>query len=190
MNWTVKECIERFQLMCRAAFTPRFGTGSFLTRRIVESHFHSRYETSPLERALKEAFTDDEYLFGGPKRNMISQIKVAVTATSASGRTPIVFGNYNRLSPAYEKGKIVRPISGIETKFQQLIISSIDPSVKTLKLRFGKRELLPQKFITIRYPDPVAERAPLLLPLDFSNLITTKLLKRRSLMVHSGTTTQ
>jgi hypothetical protein len=66
-------------------------------RLLIDNYNHSKYETKPLENSLKAAFTEDEYLFGGPKRNTTSRIKVAVTATSLTGRTAIVFGNYNRL---------------------------------------------------------------------------------------------
>jgi hypothetical protein len=97
MNWTVEQCIEKFQLMCRTAFTLRKGASFYGVGALVEYYNHSKYETRPLEKTLKEAFTDNEYLFGGPKRDTTSRIKVAVTATSLTGNTAIVFGNYNRL---------------------------------------------------------------------------------------------
>lgn len=55
------------------------------------------YETVPLETALMSAFTNHQYLFGGhPNDSSCFDIKVAVTAASASGPS-VVFSNYNRL---------------------------------------------------------------------------------------------
>ena len=70
---------------------------------LVDNYNHSRYETRPLEEALITAFSEDEYLFGGPRPNTAysSDVKVAVTATTAAG-VPVVFANYNRLCE--EKG--------------------------------------------------------------------------------------
>lgn len=62
------------------------------------SYNHSKYETQPLQDALKKAFSGDEYLFGGTRPNQYygCDIKIAVTATSAAGN-PVVLANYNRL---------------------------------------------------------------------------------------------
>ncbi|KAE9983700.1 hypothetical protein BLS_003847 [Venturia inaequalis] len=97
MGWSVEECTERFQSMCKTAFTRRLGVAIPGIGLLVENFNHSRYATKPLEQTLKAAFTENEYLFGGPKRSTSSRIKVAVTATSLTGRNAIVFGNYNRL---------------------------------------------------------------------------------------------
>ena len=48
----------------------------------------------PLQRALKDAFEPDEYLFGSPRIEG-SEVKVAVTATSTAG-SAVVLSNYNR----------------------------------------------------------------------------------------------
>ena len=64
---------------------------------IVSSYNHSMYETRPLQEALTNTFTDDQYLFGGRSRDAGSMdIKVAVIATSAAGNTAVL-ANYNRL---------------------------------------------------------------------------------------------
>lgn len=98
MNWTVSECIEQFELLSRSAFTRRAGTGLPLIGFLVENYHHSKYETKSLERTMTEAFTNDKYLFGGPRMSGLPQspVKVAVIATSLSARTPVVFANYNR----------------------------------------------------------------------------------------------
>jgi hypothetical protein len=64
---------------------------------LVSNYNHSRYETQPLQEALQEAFTEDQYLFGGQRAETGTiNAKVAVTATSSAG-TAIVLANYNRL---------------------------------------------------------------------------------------------
>ncbi|KAL9047302.1 MAG: hypothetical protein Q9214_000088 [Letrouitia sp. 1 TL-2023] len=58
----------------------------------------TRYETRPLQEALISAYSEDEFLFGGPRPNTTygPDVKVAVIATSAAG-SAVVFANYNRL---------------------------------------------------------------------------------------------
>lgn len=64
---------------------------------LVNSYKHSKYETRPLEEALMKAFSENEYLFGGPRPHTLgTDIKVAVTATSSAG-DPVLFANYNRV---------------------------------------------------------------------------------------------
>lgn len=63
----------------------------------VSNYNHSRYETQPLQDALLEAFTEEEYLFGGERTETGTiNTKAAVTTTSAAG-TAVVLANYNRL---------------------------------------------------------------------------------------------
>ena len=64
----------------------------------MDNYNHSKFETSPLQEALISAFSDDQYLFGGRRPDQssgCSPVKVAVTATSASG-SAVVLANYNR----------------------------------------------------------------------------------------------
>lgn len=68
----------------------------------VENYHHSKYETAPLNQALQEAFSEDDYLFGGP-REVNQQTKVAVTATT--GGNVSVLANYNRGCPDKREGK-------------------------------------------------------------------------------------
>ena len=60
---------------------------------IVESLHHSKYETEPLQQALQQAFSKDDFLFGGP-RMINHRTKVAVTATNSGSVS--VLANYNR----------------------------------------------------------------------------------------------
>lgn len=96
-NWTVRECITQFQSLCSQAFTQRKGTNILGVEWFVKNYFHSKYETQPLEEALISSFGDEQYLFGGRRSDPGSMdVKVAVTATSASGNG-VVLANYNRL---------------------------------------------------------------------------------------------
>lgn len=98
MNWTVPECIEHFERLSRSGFTRRTGIGLPFIGFLVENYHHSKYETKSLECAMTQAFTDDQYLFGGLRKSGFAEspLKVAVIATSLSARTPVVFANYNR----------------------------------------------------------------------------------------------
>ena len=91
--WTVEECIYHFTELCQKAFTPRVGINIPGMSLVIESLHHSRYETVPLEQALQQAFSKDDFLFGGP-RSMNHRTKVAVTATNSG--TVSVLANYNR----------------------------------------------------------------------------------------------
>ncbi|KAI9712097.1 MAG: hypothetical protein M1820_001806 [Bogoriella megaspora] len=97
-NWSVDKCIDRFQSLCHAAFTRRSGSEVPIIGWLVDNYNHSRYETSPLEKALQKAFSKDEFLFGGrrPAQYSGSFTKVAVIATSAATGNPMVLSNYNR----------------------------------------------------------------------------------------------
>jgi hypothetical protein len=84
-QWSVVKCIEHFRRLTDKAFTPRWPALARLGRR---------YKTRPFEEALQETF-HDEYLFGGEHEEP-SNIKVAITATSETGESPVIFTNYNR----------------------------------------------------------------------------------------------
>lgn len=64
---------------------------------LVDSFNHSKYETTPLRDALQNAFTDDQYLFGGQRYDQTWNlpVKVAVTTTLLS-MSPVIVANYNR----------------------------------------------------------------------------------------------
>ena len=66
---------------------------------LITHYNHSKYETRPLQEALMEAFSEEEYLFGGSRPHASvsdTDVKVAVTSTSAAGSV-VVIANYNRL---------------------------------------------------------------------------------------------
>ena len=56
---------------------------------------YSKYETRPLEKALQSAFESDLPLFRSSTFDDTERLKVAVTATSASGSKAYVLSNYN-----------------------------------------------------------------------------------------------
>ena len=97
-NWSVEQCTRQFEDLCKQAFRKRTGSNIPGLSWFVENYNHSRYETRPLEEALISAYSDTEYLFGGPRplASYGTDVKVAVTATSASG-SAVVLANYNRL---------------------------------------------------------------------------------------------
>ena len=97
-NWSLEECIRHFEDMCKRAFTRRIGSNVPGLGWLVDNYNHSRYETRPLDDALISAYSKEEYLFGGtrPHSSYGTDVKVAVTATSAAG-SAVVLANYNRL---------------------------------------------------------------------------------------------
>ena len=90
--------MQTFEDLCSRAFTARTGSNIPGIGWLIENYNHSRYETQPLQEALMEAFSEDEYLFGGVRSRGLSgsSIKVAVTTTSTAG-SPVVLANYNRI---------------------------------------------------------------------------------------------
>ena len=96
-NWSFEHCTTQFEGLCRKAFTKRSGTNIPGLGHLINHYNHSKYETRPLQEALIEAYSEEEYLFGGTRPHAtLSDIKVAVTSTSAAG-SAVVFANYNRL---------------------------------------------------------------------------------------------
>ena len=88
---------------------------------IIESYNHSKYETTPLEEALKMTFGDTQFLFGGQREdNERVDVNVAVTATSLAG-SGVLLSNYNRL--CLEKRK--HPNSHAESSLKSLLVPYI-----------------------------------------------------------------
>lgn len=70
----------------------------------VESYHRSKYETAPLQEALQQAYSEEEYLFGGPQKTN-TRTKVAVTATTAGN--VFVLANYNRYCIDKRKSTVI-----------------------------------------------------------------------------------
>lgn len=93
-GWSVKTCIEKLELICKEAFTPRFFADYLAWLRLI----YYRYQTKPLEDALKREF-GDQRLFGDSDlaaEGLPFDTKVAITAASPSAGS-YVLANYNRL---------------------------------------------------------------------------------------------
>ncbi|PVI00816.1 hypothetical protein DM02DRAFT_592134 [Periconia macrospinosa] len=117
-NLSVRECIESFETLCAKAFTRRTGGNLPFVGWVVDNYMHSRYETKPLEEALKTAFSEEEYLFGGRKspQSLLPNIKVAVTST-VSSNSAFVFSNYNRNCDEKLSYQFYRP-EGIQSELK------------------------------------------------------------------------
>ncbi|KAK4217215.1 hypothetical protein QBC37DRAFT_438226 [Rhypophila decipiens] len=114
-NWTVSDCMTKFKQLSTKAFSQRP-----LKHIALVSH-KSYHKTKPLEEALKLAFDKDSALFGGQfqAHGEKSDIKVAVTSTSAVENRPVIMTNYNTAiaratsaAPLYFKS-YVKPETGI-----------------------------------------------------------------------------
>jgi hypothetical protein len=102
MGWSVAECITHFESLCRDIFTPWAGAGLPLIGTLVQEFHHSKYQTQPMERALKEVFSENRLLFGGLQEkspgfgSRSRTVNVAVVATSVVCNKAFVLSNYNR----------------------------------------------------------------------------------------------
>ncbi|KAK1756460.1 acyl transferase/acyl hydrolase/lysophospholipase [Echria macrotheca] len=102
MGWSVAECIERFEGLCKEIFTPRVAANLAIIGTFSESYHHSRYQTKPMERALKSAFSENGLLFGGVQAerpefgNSALRLNIAVIAASVASNKAFVLSNYNR----------------------------------------------------------------------------------------------
>ena len=102
-NWTINECEESFSIICKQGFVgDSFHRFRNLHRRLGRSS-KSKYGSANLEKALKEAFSESQPLFGGSNAGKLgTHTKVAVSAISSNGKTTL-FPNYNRRSLPYRK---------------------------------------------------------------------------------------
>ncbi|KAK1832963.1 acyl transferase/acyl hydrolase/lysophospholipase [Podospora conica] len=102
MGWSVDDCIRRFQDLCEVIFTPRVGSKLHIVKTLVEGFHHSRYETRPMEKELKKAFSENCLLFGGTQEERPQfgdgshSLSVAVVAASIADNKAFVLSNYNR----------------------------------------------------------------------------------------------
>ncbi|KAJ4391044.1 hypothetical protein N0V93_004658 [Gnomoniopsis smithogilvyi] len=94
-NWTVDQCIKKFEDLCTQAFQPRELNGIPLLEKIAIFSHGSKYKTKPFEKVLKETF-EEWPLFGGQSELGEMFTKVAVTSTTAIQQHPVVLANYNR----------------------------------------------------------------------------------------------
>lgn len=108
--WSLDKCSYHIERIINDAYARRPGRGIPGIGRLLETYSKSKFDSSSLDNALKEAFPDAQYLFGGRSLPDMpaSTIKVAVTATSSTG-SPIVFANYNRRCSDFLPYSFCRP---------------------------------------------------------------------------------
>lgn len=136
-DWSVDDCIRKFQDLCSTAFTPRFGLG---VQQVASGIFHtSKYKTEPFNETLRRTFGDDQ-LFGGRSEERRYQRKVAIVSTYGTGQEAVILANYNRPQRTEELGKPVNMLLlKPELTFILQITSSNDHRLRQMKSRFGKR---------------------------------------------------
>ena len=110
-NWSVEECTRHFESLCREVFTKRPYSNLPGVSWLVENFNYSRYETRPMEDALRTTFSATKLLFGGTQAHTVgNDIKNAVTATSHTGQA-VLFSNYNRICNEKCTPFHIRPLS-------------------------------------------------------------------------------
>lgn len=122
-GWSVQKCMHNFERLCDKAFTRRRGVGIPGIEFFISASNHSRYETQPVEKVLKDVFGEHN-LFAGTKHDFDDKrifqrlTKVAVTTTTTAG-TVALLANYNRLdteeNPAYQFHRSEKPPDEIKT---------------------------------------------------------------------------
>ncbi|ETI24750.1 hypothetical protein G647_04120 [Cladophialophora carrionii CBS 160.54] len=115
--WSVDHCTQQFQKLVQPAFSKRKGQDVHVIREVQLFVKHSKYETTPLETQLKQAF-GDRTLF--PKHRSEDRLKTAVIAVSSSGSRAWVLSNYNThpgrgRGPPYQRYRPSRPRDEILT---------------------------------------------------------------------------
>lgn len=99
---SVKECKKLFKRLVETAFTLRKGQKVQFVKRIQLLVKHSRYETRPLEDALKHVFDNDGALFPQPP----GKLRTGVLTTTGTGTVAMLCSNYNAMSRS--KGDFIR----------------------------------------------------------------------------------
>jgi hypothetical protein len=99
-QWSVKECLKRFQLLSTLAFRKRrcfqFSQMSTWTplrvlQTVLSFATDSRYNSSGITQALVSAFGDEKALF----ESSCGGAKVAVVAATTEESSTCIFTNYN-----------------------------------------------------------------------------------------------
>lgn len=101
---TVDSCLDMFTAMCDHAYTPRLKGIPLLSSLVQALGSGRKYKTKPLHAALKTAFSEDQDFFGASDR-LRNGSRVAVTASSATGREGILLASYRRpddIMPQYQ----------------------------------------------------------------------------------------
>jgi hypothetical protein len=96
-GWSVKKCMFHVERILKHSFSKRSGRNLPGIGRLLETASKEKYDTAALEYALKEAFGEEDSLFGSldSRDSPASTSDVAVVASSALG-VPILLASYNR----------------------------------------------------------------------------------------------
>jgi hypothetical protein len=112
--WPVDKCIQAFKSLVEPAFTLRRGQTLHVVRRIQLFVKHSKYETKPLEAALKTVFGGNKPLFGWHNPNAEQPLNTAVMATTSAGSRARLLANYNTRAGPKPKYRRLRPYNSAE----------------------------------------------------------------------------
>lgn len=104
MNWTVDECLSRFEELAIKTFGPENKPLSLTQRiqKLLGTYVRDyQYDSSAIESAFHSVSGSSPKMFN-PLR---SDTKVAVTTTTVRGNVACVFSNYNGGERPEESGK-------------------------------------------------------------------------------------
>ena len=102
-GWELKNCSQRFEELCREAYSPRKVSIIPGLRHMLPLMHATKYETTPLRNVLENNF-GHAHLFGGnSKIDTNHAAKIAVAATDEVGERPIILANYSRKDTTQKK---------------------------------------------------------------------------------------
>lgn len=104
MQWTTHESLDRFEVLARKTFRPKEAPLYLLgrVRRLIVLYLQDgQYSSDAIEQSYQSAFGQGISLFNP----LYTDIKVAVTTTSARDTEACLFSNYNGERRPRELGK-------------------------------------------------------------------------------------
>ncbi|WPG99958.1 calcium-independent phospholipase a2-gamma [Acrodontium crateriforme] len=91
---TVESCVDMFRAICEHSYTPHLHV-PVVNQLVSVFRKGPKYKTKPMYAALKTAFSEEDDLFGR-NTHMRTGARVAMAATSVTGRESILLASYRR----------------------------------------------------------------------------------------------
>ncbi|KAK4552373.1 hypothetical protein LTR86_010387 [Recurvomyces mirabilis] len=143
---SVQRCLDEFQVMCEHVFTPKLAHLPQVMRR------KPRYRTENLHSSLNSSFDKTDDLFG-PGDRLRPGMKIALTASTGTGREAILLANYRRPEDVQSTYHFWRPHEPeAELKIWQCVAAAMANPAYFRPLDFQGKAFLDGG---LRHPNPV-----------------------------------
>lgn len=110
MGWDADMCVQRFEGIAARTFRRRSRSAFSLGRlqELALSYMRDgQYSSSPIERAFQDELGKDIRMFNP----LSSDLKVAVTTTTAKESKPYIIANYNGSVRARDVGRVWQEVA-------------------------------------------------------------------------------